>query len=250
MDALHLSLAAIILCLSSAAQSAVGFGYALFATPLLVCLGVPLPTAMIIVASCSLFQASTGAYKLREHIPWKIVFKGCAIRSIATMLGVTLMFVLIGMSQPTLQLYLGIILCVLLLIRIVARPKPREHVAAGWGWASFSLSGLLAGTCGMGSSPIVIWMMAHDWDTKRIRGLMFAIYTVCIPLQLILLTATIGKHAMHDFLIGLCCLPLAFIGAQIGHPIGNKISRKRLSQFAYLLLFSIGVGSIIPSLHL
>ncbi len=248
MDVAHILIAGIILCLSSAAQSAVGFGYALYATPLLVWLGLPLPSALVLVGTCSLFQSSTGAYKLRQYVPWKLVLKGCAIRGVTTLAGMALMFQLIELDRSSMQLWLGIILCSILAMQLLLRPKPQPKIAAGWTWASYSLSGLLSGISGMGGPPIVIWAMAHDWETKRIRGLLFATFAICIPFQLVLLAATLGSQVLHDVLIGLCFLPLVYLGQKIGHPIGNRISRPRLSQLAYLILFVIGVGSIWPSL--
>ena len=39
---------------------------------------------------------------------------------------------------------------------------------------TFTGSGVLAGLCGMGGPPLVLWAMAHDWPTQRIRGFLFA----------------------------------------------------------------------------
>ena len=44
----------IVVCLASLIQSAIGFGYALFAIPVLVWLKVSLPDALVIMVTCSL----------------------------------------------------------------------------------------------------------------------------------------------------------------------------------------------------
>jgi len=72
MTMLDIAWAGVTICLAVAAQSAVGFGSALFAAPVLVLIGIPLPNVIAMVATCSMLQATVGAYKLRKSIPWSI----------------------------------------------------------------------------------------------------------------------------------------------------------------------------------
>lgn len=46
MEILDIVIAGVIICLAGMAQSAVGFGYAMFATPLLVLIGLPVGHCM------------------------------------------------------------------------------------------------------------------------------------------------------------------------------------------------------------
>ena len=71
MEMLDIVLAGIIILLAVAAQSAVGFGSALFAAPLLVWIGMPLPYVIALIGTCSTAQAAIGARKLRAEVPWR-----------------------------------------------------------------------------------------------------------------------------------------------------------------------------------
>lgn len=59
----------VVLLIAAVGQSAVGFGFALFATPALVWLGVDLPHAIALVSTCSMIQSAMGARELRASVP-------------------------------------------------------------------------------------------------------------------------------------------------------------------------------------
>jgi len=73
MDLFSLIACALILGLASFIQSAVGFAYALFATPLLVWIGIPLQQVIVIVAVGSIIQSLVGVKTLHAAVPWKTV---------------------------------------------------------------------------------------------------------------------------------------------------------------------------------
>lgn len=69
MEILDIVTAGIILFFAGMAQSAVGFGYGLFSIPLLVWIGIPLPSVITLVMTCSMFQAGISARKLHASVP-------------------------------------------------------------------------------------------------------------------------------------------------------------------------------------
>jgi len=79
---------------------------------------------------------------------------------------------------------IGGILCLLVAIQYLWRQHPVKAMHWGWGGLAFIGSGLLAGLCGMGGPPLVIWSMAHDWPAEKTRGFLFAVFATSIPTKL------------------------------------------------------------------
>ncbi len=80
MELFDIIAAGVILTLASMLQSVVGFGYALFATPLLVWIGLPLPSVITLVATCSMLQAMAGVRNLRAAVPWRLSLTATGVR--------------------------------------------------------------------------------------------------------------------------------------------------------------------------
>ncbi len=248
MGIFDILLAGFILCLAGIAQSAVGFGYALFATPLLIWVGIPLPNAITLVATCSMGQAMLGAYKLRKHVPWKLSITATSIRIVSVLIGLFLLKQLVTLDTSYIRLTIGCILCLLITIQLIWQTHPVEAHHWGWGGLAFFASGLLAGLCGMGGPPLVLWVMAHNWSSKKTRGFLFAIFATSIPLQLILLTMTFGTSILKSIVIGIAFIPLTFVNTAIGMPIGNRIPKEKLRNIAYAILLIIGISAIVPAI--
>jgi len=248
MGIFDIILAGLILCVAGIAQSAVGFGYALFATPLLLWIGIPLPDTITLVATCSMGQAIISARKLREHVPWKLSLTATAVRVASVLIGLFLLKQLVTLDTSYIRLTIGCILCLLTIIQLVWKTKTVQALHWGWAGLAFFSSGILAGICGMGGPPLVLWAMAQDWSTKKTRGFLFAVFATAIPIQLILLTITFGTSILKDIAIGVAFIPLTFVNTAIGLPIGNRWPKKKLKRIAYATLLIIGVSAIVPSI--
>jgi len=246
MDIVDITVVGSIICLAGAVQSAVGFGYALFATPLLLWAGMPLPSAITLVATCSMIQAIIGARTLHATVPWRLACTATAIRLTSVILGLLLLKKLVGLDTAYIRATVGGILCILVLVQLIWRPQPVKTMHWGWGGIAFIGSGLLAGVCGMGGPPLVLWSMAHDWPTQRTRGFLFAVFATSIPVQIVLLGLTFGASVLSNAAIGVAFLPLVYLGASVGLSIGNRIARDKLRLVAHVILFVIGIGAVLP----
>ena len=248
MDTSTIFGAGLVIFLAGTAHSVVGFGYSLFATPLLVMIGIPLPRAITLVATCSLFQSGLGTIALRRHVPWRTVFSAVAVRVAGMLVGILYLKKLAALNMDHMRLTVGLVLCALVLLQMLwkPRPVPKSH----WGWAglAFSSSGILAGLVGMGGPPLVLWLMAHDWTTRRIRGFLFAVFTTTLPLQLGLLTLTFDVSILRYAGLGLAFVPLVFLGSRIGLPLGDRMPRAGLRRVAYLILLVIGGSAVLQAL--
>lgn len=247
MDVIDIVVAGGIICLAGIAQSTVGFGYALFATPLLVWTGIPLPSVITLVATCSMIQAIIGARKLHATVPWRLSLTATAVRLASVIIGLLLLKKLVVLNTDHIRVVIGCILCLLVAVQFLWRPQPVNTMHWGWAGLAFVASGLLAGVCGMGGPPLVLWSMAHDWSTHKTRGFLFAVFATSIPVQIVLLSLIFGTAILWNAAIGIAFLPLVYLGTAIGLPIGNRLSKDKLKSIAYAILLVIGISSVVQA---
>jgi uncharacterized membrane protein YfcA len=246
IDVLNIVAAAGILCLASTVQSAIGFAYALVAAPLLIWIGIPLPNVITIVAFCSFVQAIVGARHLRASVPWRLMVVATTVRIGMLFVGVLILRQITGLDTSAIRFVVGVVLCVLVITLLVCKVRPVESMHWFWGALAFSASGLLAGACGMGGPPLVLWSLGHSWPVEKIRGFMFAVFAASIPIQIALLYFTFGEDILRTIVIALLLAPAVFLGTSIGLPLGSRLPRPVLSGIVYATLLVIGLSSIIP----
>lgn len=170
-----------------------------------------------------------------------------AIRLIFVFLGLLLLKRLAALRPDQIRMALGCILCTLIAIQLLWNPKPVKALHWCWAGLAFSLSGLLAGICGMGGPPLVFWLMAHNGSTQKTRGFLFAVFATSIPVQIGLLSLIFGMSILWNVLIGIGFLPLVSLGTAIGLPIGNRMAKNTLRRVAYIILLFIGMMAILPA---
>jgi uncharacterized protein len=246
MTVLQSVAAGVVVCLAGMGQSAVGFGYALFATPLLLWLGIPLPNVITLVATCSMLQSMMGARSLKGSVPWRLALTATAVRLVGVVIGLLLLKRLVTLDTARIRAVIGSVLCLLVVIQIAWRARPVEQMHWGWAGLSFTGSGLLAGACGMGGPPLVLWLMAHNWSTRKTRGFLFAVFATSIPVQIVLLALTFGPSILWSVALGIAFFPLVYLGTAVGLPLGNRMGTHRLRTIAYAILLVIGVSAVVP----
>lgn len=248
MDITTIIITAAIILVACAIQSAVGFGYALFATPLLISIGVTLPESIALITTCSLIQALIGARHLRAAVPWRLSMIASATRLSFVVLGLFILKKITAMNPGDIRFIIGLILCLIVIIQFFVKKKPAQKVHWAWGGLAFTTSGLLSGICGMGGPPLVFWVMAHDWSVEKTRGFLFSVFSICIPFVLFMLYIAFGTEILWSMGLALLLSPAIFIGALIGLPLGNKIPKHIMRIIVYLILLAIGLNSTIPRL--
>jgi len=235
-----------VLCLASTVQSAIGFAYALVSTPLLIWIGIPLPNAITLVAVCSFVQAVIGARHLRASVPWRLALTATMVRVAMLIVGVLILREIAGLDTEAIRFVVGIVLCLLVVTQLLFRVRPVENVHWLWGGLAFSASGLLAGVCGMGGPPLVLWSLSRDWRAERTRGFLFAVFAASIPVQIVLLYLTFGTDILRTTATALLLSPAVFTGAAIGLPLGSRLPRPVLKWIVYATLLVIGLSSVVP----
>ena len=241
----QLLLIAVILMLGIAVQAAVGFGAGLFAVPLLVWLGIPLPTSVGMLLSLVIVQTGTACWRHRDQLPWRAVLPMFISRGVGLPVGVLLMYLLTEMDPNRTKQVVGVVVLVALALQIGFRVKPKEQIHGGWTLLAGSLSGLMAGMIGMGGAPLVLWLMAHDWPATRQRVFLWLTFLLLVPVQACLLVLTFGQPLILALLLGLAMTPAGLAGAWLGGHIGRRLSRARLRVAMTWLLVAIALQSIV-----
>lgn len=239
---------AAVITLASVIQSSVGFAFALFATPLLLWTGIPLPQVITIVSVSSFFSSLIGAGHLRASIPWRPALTASVVRIVMILAGLLILKKLVGLDGGSVRAVVGGILILLVGMKLVYRARPAEKVHWLWGALAFSSSGLLVGICGMGGPPLVLWLLAHNWSTARIRGFLFVAFAVTIPVQIFLLYLVFGAEIMSTAFWTLLLIPFILLGTVVGLPLGNRLPKPLLRKIMNGILLIIGISAVLPVL--
>lgn len=234
-----------ILTGSAFIQGTVGFAFGLFAVPLLVGTGVPLPVAVPMVSIAMLFQTGSGVLKHRKSLRAEGLAVPALVMIAGLGLGVYTLTFLDEIHPDTLKQIVGAILMGLLLLRLLLHPEPRNRVAPVWGAIACGSGGFISGLVGMGGPPIVIWAFAHTWSAVRIRVTLWALFLLMIPVQLVLFRLSFGPEVWHGIVRGLIAFPFILGGTYVGVRVGDKLGRKPLTVIATVILFVIALQAIL-----
>lgn len=71
--------------------------------------------------------------------------------------------------------------------------------------------------------------------------------TTPVPGQIILLTLTFGTPILRYVAIGIALLPVVYLGAAIGLPLGNRMPKRILRLVAHLILLAIRISAAVPA---
>jgi hypothetical protein len=247
-DPLLIAGTAVSILLGGIIQGAIGFAYALFVTPIMVWMGIPLPDTVVIVATCSFIQASLGLRHLRTALPWREAGWAIAGRLPTMVVGVILLKTISVLNPETIKMIVGLTICLVVVIQVAFRVKPVERVHIAWSAAALLSSGFLTGLIGMGGAPLVMWVMAHNWSNEKTRSLLFAVIVVTFPILIGQLFVTFGAVILKGVLVGILLTPVVYLGSRVGMPLGNRMPKPMMRNIAYLVLVIIGLSAVIPQL--
>ncbi len=248
MDLFSLIACALILGLASFIQSAVGFAYALFATPLLVWIGIPLQQVIVIVAVGSIIQSLVGVKTLHAAVPWKTVILSVLLNFTGLTGGLLILRRIIRMDFRYILLTVGAAVCMLVLMQLLFRIKPVTKVHWAYTVLAFSLSGVFSGTVGMGGPPMVLWVMAHDWNPAKVKGFYFANFMLFIPVMIVMMYLLPGFGPLNrPVLTALAFFPVIVTGGFLGLRASRKMSSGTLYHLTSVFLLLTGVSAMISA---
>ena len=245
MDTEQMLLAALILFGASLIQAMIGFAFNLIAIPLLIWSGFTLAESVAMTSIPIFVQLSLNCWKLRDHIAWRDLPLPIVIRFVTLPIGVALLYAINSMDTGTIKQLVGVILLGIIFVQLFVRFKPRENFHRFWDMLAFGISGVMLGMIGMGGPPVVVWLMAHNWEAKRTRAFVSFLFLVAAPVQIVLLYWKLGDQVGHAFGWGMMLLPVVIVASLIGIRIGNTFDRARLKKAVMFFLFLTAVVSIV-----
>ena len=234
-----------ILFFSSVIQGTVGFASGLFAIPLLLMAGMGLPESVMINLMASLVQSTTGAYQLRRKIDPRRTIRPIVIRLLTMPIGIYAMERTESWRQSQVTQIIGIVLLATVLLQWAWRVKPRARLHWGWDYLAFSTSGFMAGFCGMGGPPMVLWVMAHNWPMNRARALLYFLFVTGMPPQAFIMWLMFGNKILGAMLLGLAALPALLAGLYLGLWFSRLMSDRVLRRLSWVMLVLIALSAIV-----
>jgi len=237
---------ALILFVSSVLQSAIGFGYGLLAIPLIVWMDVGLPSAIAIVAVTTSFQMAWGCWSLRADLAWGPAMPIIGFRLLGLPVGILLLRLLVDqVSSNQIKQFVGIMLLVAIVIQFAFRVTPRPRIPMGWTALAGVSSGVLNGLVNMGGPPLVLWLMAHDWSTRKSRSFIWLVTLIVTPIMLLMFAQQFGMPVVMSMLHALIFVPAVFAGTMAGLRVGHLMSRQKLRVASVVVLVIIAIASIV-----
>uniref|UniRef100_A0A5Q0TCW5 Probable membrane transporter protein n=2 Tax=Vibrio algicola TaxID=2662262 RepID=A0A5Q0TCW5_9VIBR len=226
-----------IIFLGAFVQSAIGFGLAVVAAPLLFLVSPEyVPAPVIIVA---FFNSIFNAYKYRNSIAiggLKMAIYGRIPGSIAG--GILLLYV----SSSILSLWLGgmVLLAVLIsLLPIRFEPTANRMAIAGF------CSGFMGTSSSIGGPPMAL-ILQHQ-DASSLRGNLAAFFVLSSFISLFVLYFVGSFHWQH-VIMTLPLLPMGWLGYVAAQVVVKYVSKEWIRIFTLVICLTSGVTAIVRGL--
>ena len=229
-------------------QGAVGFGFGLFAVPLLVWIDMPLPSAIVLTMTVTFFQTVYHCHTYRRLLRWRPTVPILVLRVITLPIGIALLALLTQAGTTRVKQVVGAALLLVVVAQWALRVRPQQYVHPGWTVLAGTISGIMAGMLGMGGPALMLWVMAHRWSGKRARLFMWLTFVQITPFNIAMLYYRFGDVIWDGVLIGVATTPIGLVGAKIGIVLGDGLSRQRLRNVVYIMLILIAIASIAAPL--
>ncbi|MCC9643489.1 TSUP family transporter [Rhodopirellula sp. JC740] len=233
-----------VLSLGIFVQAAAGFAAGLLIVPLLLWAGYTIPEAQTSLLVATVPQNIWGVISFRDSLEGKRLIAPGAARLLFLPVGVLTLQWMESFSVMTLRQVVGAAVLLATIANLFFRPTPRKSVAAFWGFLAFPLSGFMQGLVGMGGPPMVLWVQAHDWDTRRSRGFLFSMYLISLAPGIAVLVWFFGARVIPPALIAGAAIPILLVVTWAGLRVGTALGTERLRRVTMALLLLMGLAGL------
>jgi len=233
-----------VLCLGMFVQSAAGFAGGLLIVPTLLWSGYSIPEAQTSLLVATIPQNIWGVWSFRDTAePRRLVWPGVA-RLAMLPVGVAVLFWMESFSIVRLRQIVGAAVLLATLATVSFRPKPRHRLHPVWSWLAFPVSGFFQGVVGMGGPPMVLWVQAHDWDTRRSRAFLFSMYLISVIPAIVVLFLFFGSRVIAPGITAALATPLSWLSSWAGLKAGTALGKANLKRVTVVLLLLMGLAGL------
>jgi uncharacterized membrane protein YfcA len=224
-----------VLFLATLIRSALGFGEALVAVPLLAFL-IPIQVAAPVAVMASVTVALLVVVQ-----DWRKVHAGSAVRLVLpTLLGIPLGLLLLrAVAEPVVKGVLAALIIGYSTYSLLAS-KHRELRDDKLAWVFGFGAGVLGGAYGMNGPPLVVYGSLRGWSPQHFRATLQGYF---LPASLAGLwgywVAGLWTPAVSRFY--LLSLPVVIAGTFLGRAIHHRVAAHRFAIYVHAGLIAIGV---------
>src|SRR3989344_2479572 len=217
-----------------------GFGSSTIMLPIMLFF-IPYPIALLFIGIIHFFDDLWEIILFRQGVNWKLLLSFGVPGVIASSLGAKL-----AVSEPqTILIRLLGVLLLFYVFLITAKPKfkiPQTRISAGLGG---TLSGLIAGTFGIGGPVRAMFLSAFNLPKETYLFTSGAIAIFIDPARLA--TYILGGTKLSGILFwGLFIfVPITFIGSRVAKMFVDKIPQKKFRNVIAVFLFLAGLKLLI-----
>ncbi len=231
-----------IIFLAMLTRSALGFGDALVAVPLLAFL-IPITVATPLAV---LLSITVAAVVLAQD--WRHVHVGSAWRlALATLAGIPLgLLLLVGTHEHVVKAGLAVVIIAFSVFCLVRR-NGVGLTSDLWAWPFGFVAGVLGAAYAMNGPPLVIYGALRRWSAGHFRATLQGYF---LPAGL----ACLGSYWLAGLWVPavtryyLLSLPVLVVGVVLGRVINRRLEGQRFLVYIYGGLIVVGAGLLVQAL--
>jgi uncharacterized protein len=220
-------------------QRASGFGFALFATPLL-SFSMPVTLAVIVVSLVAFPAGATNFYELRSHADRHKIGRIVAWSLVGMPLG---LLAHRHVSDHIMRIVLAAAIAAAAILLASGARIRSSHARRADAIAGF-LSGVLNTSTGTNGPPLVVAMTGQDLGPDQFRANLAGIFTISGAIA-IALFAIDGLITRRSVVLAGTGLPLVFIGRFCGAAIAGRLDQSAFRQLVLGLLLATAAMSAV-----
>ncbi len=234
LDPMLLLLAALACFVGAYVQTAIGFGMAIIAAPILFYLSpalVPAPLMLVLLVMCLL-----NGWRFRKGLELNLLAPALLARIPGCALGVVLL-ALVSQQSLAILIAITIMLGVLVRLKDIALPMTRTNLAIGG-----FMSGVMGTSTTIGGPPMVL--VLHGADIHRIRANLAGFFVVSTLMSVGALILG-GYLSLHHVKLALPLVPATFLGNWVAARTLHLVSRPVMHYGSLLLCTFAVIGMLI-----
>ncbi len=231
-----------VMFVATAVRSALGFGEALIAVPIL-SLIIPVRIAAPIAVVASILVSSFIVCRDWRHIQ----FKSAKRLIVSTLFGIPLGLLLLKFAPESIvKGLLGFIILAYSLFFLTAR-KTRSLRDDRFAWFFGFFAGVFGGAYGMNGPPLAIYGSLRGWDPREFRATLQSYF---LPASLMGVIGYGVAHLLTPSMLHLTLwsLPAIAFGIVTGQFIHTRLNYRAFTRFLNIGLALIGLALLIQSL--